>query len=334
MTSDASPLVLLLAPALAIIVAWWASTAMLLVLVGRSKRARRTTLLVLSVGASAALAASWALRSDESVLGAYAGVAAGLVIWAWHEFSFLGGFVTGPRRIACPEDASGWRRFRYGAAALAHHEVALGATLAGLLLISAGAANQAALWTFALLFGMRLSAKLNLFLGVAHVGAALLPSHLAYIASYFRRAPMNPLMPVSLLAGAALTAHLLQAAQIAATPGAAVQAALLAALAALAVLEHALMVAPAGPGGGGWDDTLWRWALKARAASELSASSTNDEHPSDSQRRRMMGLVAPAGGAAPTRAQTPRTSVEAPRQNARLETILIQGKDGASAPAR
>ena len=40
---------------------------------------------------------------------AYAGFAAAIVIWGWHEMSFLMGAVAGPNRAECPPDATGWR---------------------------------------------------------------------------------------------------------------------------------------------------------------------------------------------------------------------------------
>jgi len=54
-----------------------------------------------------------------------------------------------------------------------------------------GQPNHMALCTFALLWCMRLSAKLNLFFGVPFVGEQYLPVHLRYIGSYFKQAPIT-----------------------------------------------------------------------------------------------------------------------------------------------
>ena len=43
-------------------------------------------------------------------------------IWGWHELSFLTGLISGPRTIACPPDASGWRRFIMATSTLVYHE--------------------------------------------------------------------------------------------------------------------------------------------------------------------------------------------------------------------
>ena len=58
-----------------------------------------TALLVLALYG---LAAS---SDDTSVAGAYCAFTCGLLVWGWHEISFLMGFVTGPRRRPCPPAA-------------------------------------------------------------------------------------------------------------------------------------------------------------------------------------------------------------------------------------
>ena len=171
---------------------------------------------------------------------------------------FLMGAVTGPRRAACPPHARGWTRFRLATATVIHHELALAATAVLLLALSWGEPNRTGAATFALLFALRLSAKLNIFLGVPSFGDELLPAHLAYLKSYCGARATNPLMPVSFAATIAL-AGWLAAAALASDGGAAVSASLLFALAALGVLEHLFLVLPLK------DAALWRWAAPAGA---------------------------------------------------------------------
>jgi putative photosynthetic complex assembly protein 2 len=106
---------------------------------------------------------------------------------------------------------------------------------------------------------MRLSAKLNLFLGVRNFGEALLPDHLRYLETYFARRRMNALLPFSALAGIGACVGLVASA---AAPGSDVATAtghtLLASLIALGVLEHAFMVLPVPP------EALYRRVLPAR----------------------------------------------------------------------
>ena len=67
-----------------------------------------------------------------------------------------------------------------------YHELALLGNFAVLWWMQAGQVSHVAICTFAMLWCMRLSAKLNLFFGVPQNGAQYLPDHLKYLASYFR----------------------------------------------------------------------------------------------------------------------------------------------------
>ena len=66
-----------------------------------------------------------------------------------------------------------------------------------LVLLTWGAPNQIGVWTFVILWLMRLSAKLNVYLGVPNLTEEFLPDDLAYLKSYFANAPMNLLFPIS-----------------------------------------------------------------------------------------------------------------------------------------
>ena len=47
-------------------------------------------------------------------------------------------------------------------------------------------ANQVGLWTFVILWAMRQSAKLNVFLGVRNLSEEFLPEHLRYLETSLR----------------------------------------------------------------------------------------------------------------------------------------------------
>ena len=81
---------------------------------------------------------------DASASAAYVGFAAAIVIWGWHEMSFLMGVVAGPNREPCPPDATGWRRFAAATATVIHHELALAATAIMLFALTWGEPNQSA----------------------------------------------------------------------------------------------------------------------------------------------------------------------------------------------
>jgi len=238
---------------------WWFSTGLILYLDGLPRRTFSWSMIVMTVIALAALYGLWFTGSDTSLTGAYLSFTCGLLIWAWHELSFLTGCVTGPRRTPCPEVSGFWTRFRYASETVIHHELAIAATAALMAALTWGAANQIGLWTFVILWLMRLSAKLNIFLGVANLAEEFLPPHLRYLESYFRRRPLNLLFPVSVTVSTIATVLILERGLAEGVPpGEAAGAIFLGTLLALAVLEHWFLVLPIPA------TALWQWALDAQ----------------------------------------------------------------------
>ena len=242
-----NPLVL---AALYVLASWWLSTAVLLKLVwlGRS----RGRFLLFSALTVAALVGLQRSAADVTPGAAYVAFGCALVVWGWHELAFLLGLVTGPRTTACPERAVGWARFVAATEVVIHHELALAATLLALVALTWGQPNQVGVLAFLVLWIMRVSAKVNLFLGVRNFTESFVPQHLRYMLSYFRRARLNPLMPVSLL-----VVHLArQALALDASAFVLVSRTLVATLLALAVVEHLFLTLPVP------DAMLWSWAIR------------------------------------------------------------------------
>jgi len=262
-------------PVLYALFVWWFSTGLILYLDRRGRRTFRWSVLAATAALGAAVYGLVLSREAANVGGAYAAFSCALVVWGWHEMTFLMGLVTGPRRAASRPDSRGWRRFAEAASTLIYHEIALALTAVGLVALTWGAANQVGTWTFLILWGMRLSAKLNAFLGVPNMTEDFLPEHLAYLKTYFRKKPINALFPLSVTAGTLLGGLLVAQA---AAPGADAFATagnmLLAALTALAVLEHWFLVLPLP------DAALWRWALPRPAGKPAAAPADATTDPS------------------------------------------------------
>lgn len=247
--------------ALSALFVWWFSTgAILCVVKGADRRGgvmhRRAALLslpVLGIGLGGYLTS----LGDASVSGVYLGFLSAIAIWGWIEISFLSGVITGPNRFDCPEGISPWERFVRAWGTVAYHEMLLTACFAVMALVAVGAENLFGLWTFGVLFVARISAKLNLFLGVPKIHVEFLPRPLGHLPSHFRYARLNALFPVSVTLLAFATACWLERIYAATSPADAVGFALLAALTALALLEHWLMVLPLP------DEKLWRWMIPA-----------------------------------------------------------------------
>lgn len=247
-----------LLPPLVALFIWWFGTGVVMLLDGLPRHSFRW-----SLGASTLLAAGALLciaRSGASteVGGAYAAFTCAVLVWGWHELSFLTGWLTGPRKHACSAPLHGPTRFGQAVQAILWHELALLASGALITALTWGAPNQVATWTFWLLWVMRLSAKFNLFLGVRNRGEELLPPHLLYLGSYFRRRTMNALLPLSLLAGGAVAAGMVSAA-LAAGDTLRTGLLLVSSMLVLALIEHVLLVAPLPA------TLLWRWALRQPA---------------------------------------------------------------------
>jgi len=243
---------------------WWFLTGALLWLVRRADLGmginhRRAVLLSLPLLMCGFLFL-YLSRDDATPQGVYLAFLSALAIWAWIELAFLSGVISGPNKSPAPPFATGWQRFKMAAATLLWHEALLICTLLAIALIIWGQVNQLALWTFGVLFSARVSAKLNLFLGVPRIHTEFLPTPLAHLASHFRRASMNWLFPLSIAALTAATGLWFASALSAALPADLIGYSLLATLTLLALMEHWFMVLPIP------DQKLWRWMLPTSPA--------------------------------------------------------------------
>ncbi|MHA7839443.1 MAG: putative photosynthetic complex assembly protein PuhE [bacterium] len=250
-------------PALYTLFFWWFSTGLILHLDGLPARTFRWSLLGATALGVLSLVGLWESRTDPSVFGAYLAFSCSLLVWGWNEIAFLMGYLTGPRRSACPPDCRGWPHFRHAVEALLYHELAL--LLSALLIVTVtwGGPNQIGTWTFMVLWGMRISTKLNVFLGVPNLTVEFLPEGLRYLQSFFSKKPMNGLFPFSITISTTITLLLLQSAVAAETgPTGAAGLGFLTTLMALAVLEHWLLVVPLPAA------SLWSWGLRSRQGRE------------------------------------------------------------------
>ena len=257
-------------PVLFTVLVWWLSTGVILYLVGLPQRTFRWTFAGASGVLAAALFGLAHASAYQSAMGSYVAFACALLVWAWQEIGFLVGFVTGPRRTPCPSNVSAARRTLYALQTILHHEYALVLLACAVTVVTWDKPNQVGFWAFMILWAMRQSAKLNLFLGVRNLSEEFLPEHLRYMATYFRRKPMNALFPFSVGAGT-IAAILTWQHAFAAAPGsgAATGSALLATLLCAAVLEHLFMVTPLPA------TALWRWGLRSRESPTVPSPATS-----------------------------------------------------------
>ncbi len=245
--------------ALAILAAlfiWWFSTGAILWAVSRGA-ARAEVILTAPVAAGAFYALAWVAYQD-GLLAACLGFGAAILIWGWFELAFLTGVITGPNTRPCPPGLNGPRHFVMAWGTIAHHELALLATAIGIGTLTWHAPDQTGLWTFLILFIARISAKLNVYLGVPNLSHEMMPGPVAHMKTYFANRRMNWLFPVSVTLLTFAMACWIERTIAAETVGASAGFTLLATLTGLALLEHWLMVLPVR------DAALWQWMTRDR----------------------------------------------------------------------
>ncbi len=249
-------------PVLYALFLWWFSTGAILYLDGLPRRTFRWSLLGATGVLGLALYGLAASSAGTSAAAAYLAFTCGVLVWGWNEIAFLMGFVTGPRKQGCPESCRGWRHFWHAIETILYHELAIFGSAAAVVALTWGAPNQVGTWTFLVLWGMRLSTKLNVFLGVPNLSEEFLPEHLQYLTRFFSRRPMNLLFPVSITVSTVVTVQVVQSALAPeGDPFRVAGATFVATLLGLAVLEHWFLVVPLPSA------ALWNWGLRSRSAS-------------------------------------------------------------------
>ena len=245
--------------ALAALFLWWFSTGAILIVVRRAEHRGGLAHLRATIMALPFLGGGvWLFeltRHFDTVWASYLGFLSAVAIWGWVELAFLTGVVAGPNTTECHRVARGLERFLRAYGTIAYHETLLVLILFAMLITSYQEPNTVGLWTFIVLFFARISAKLNLFLGVPKINVEFLPMPLAHLPSHFRIAKLNWLFPFSISALSFAVFCWVERLMTVSDPADRVGFALLSSMTALALLEHWLMVLPVP------DARLWRWML-------------------------------------------------------------------------
>jgi putative photosynthetic complex assembly protein 2 len=246
-------------PMVVTLLVWFFATGLIAWLDNRDRATFPRALMIAGASGIAGLIAVVAGSMMPSITGAYIGFGGALMVWSWHEASFLMGAVAGPRREPSRPGAHGWDRFVDASSTLIYHEIALALTALMLLSVSWNAPNPTGAQVFVLLFALRLCSKLVLFAGVPNEIGTLLPPHLQYLCSYFGPQRFSGAFLCSLVGTLSLAAWL-GANALAAPPSSAeaVSASLLFTLGALGAIEHIFFALPFR------DGALWGWALPSR----------------------------------------------------------------------
>ena len=240
---------------------WWFGTGALFWVAQRAitRGGRGIAMAGASVLLAVAVWGLWTLGAGTTHEAAYLSFACGLAVWAWVELGLLLGYVTGPEKRPCPPGLAGPERFFRALGVVLWHEIALLALGVLLVWLTWGAANQIGAWTFVLLAAMRISAKLNLFLGVPYPPGLPLPGHLVHMATYFRRSSPTALMPAAItVATAVATLVAWRAANPALDPFHVTAYMLFWTMLVLGIVEHWFLILPVE------ESVIWQWFIRAR----------------------------------------------------------------------
>lgn len=253
---------------------WWFGTGVVLYLDNLPGRPFRWTVLGGATAFALAIFGLIVSNASTTILAVYASFSCSLVVWGVLEMSYFTGLAAGPRKTPCPQVSSEWKRFGLAILTSLYHELAIIATVLFLFALSWGEPNQTGTWTFVVLWLMRWSAKLNLFLGVPNLNEEWLPEHLRYLKTYMAKRGMNLLFPISVTVSTIVTVLIVLKAMTPEAAGAqAVGLILVATLLALAILEHWFLVLPLP------DEALWSWALPPQPQRDPPKSSDDSDRP-------------------------------------------------------
>lgn len=248
-------------PVLFVVLMWWFSTGAVLWLAGKSDGKRRAPLIIMTGVGILGLAGVYFSAHSAYGLGGpamtYVAVLSALAVWAFIEFTFLTGALTGSRLDPCPSDISEAERFRLAFHTISYHEYALVAGLICIALVSLpGGGGITAFAIFAMLWIMRISAKLTLFSGAPKFALDMMPNKLAYLQTYFRHDRIGPIFWLSMFGFTlGFLAAVYSFAMGSIAPEHTPTAIMLTTLLGLGVIEHWFMVLPIA------DSALWQWAM-------------------------------------------------------------------------
>lgn len=219
---------------------WWLTTGLLLV----AQRSVATRVLALAVATGlAAVGARWiaASRDDLTPHGVTRSFFGGALLWFWVATLLYGGWIVGTSDAVPPADISRAALAVEAIAATLYNDLLGLAVIAGALYLARGGQNRAGAWTVVTFWCSHQVAKLNVFAGVVHPGAEFLPPYLRHLERYFGPPSNSPLLGVSVVVLFAIAAVLALRSWRGPVAWRRRQCALLAALIALAALEHVLL---------------------------------------------------------------------------------------------
>jgi putative photosynthetic complex assembly protein 2 len=248
-------------PAIFVLFVWWFSTGAVIYLNNLPKETYQWSFLAVSLVLGGSIYGLYVTSHSNTIASAYLSFTFGLLAWAWTQFTFFTGLITGPRTTACPSSCKGPRHFWHAVESSMYHEIS--AALIGVVICftTMTGENHIGSWTYTIIWLMHSSAKINAVLGVRNLNIHFFPEHLRYIGSFLKKRAMNLLFPVSITVSTVAIAVLWhKAIEIQRDPFELLAFTFYIVILALGILEHWFLVLPIPA------EALWNWSVKARKA--------------------------------------------------------------------
>ncbi len=268
-------------PVLFVLFIWWFSTGAVIYLNNLPQYTYKWSFLGATFVLVASIYGLSVTSQSDSLFSAYLSFTFGLLAWAWTQFTFYTGLITGPRKTPCPASCKGSAHFWHAVETSMYHEIT--AALLGVVICfsTMHGKNHIGSWTYTIIWLMHSSAKINAVLGVRNLNDHFFPEHLRYLSSFLKKRPMNLLFPVSITVSTVAIAVLVhKAIEIQHDPFELLAFTFYIVILALGILEHWFLVLPIPA------EALWNWSVKARKAlsgpehEEFHANLQPNLHPS------------------------------------------------------
>ena len=248
-------------PVLFVLFVWWFSTGAVIYLNNLPKYTYKWSFLGATFVLVGSIYGLTVTSQSDTLASAYLSFTFGLLAWAWTQFTFYTGMITGPRTTPCPSSCTGSRHFWHAVETSMYHEIF--AALLGVVICfsTMNGQNHIGSWTYTIIWLMHTSAKLNAVLGARNLNEHFFPEQLRYLSSFIKKRPMNLLFPVSITVSTVALAVLVNKAMAAESGSFELLAyTFYIVILALGIVEHWFMMLPLPA------EALWNWAVKAKKA--------------------------------------------------------------------
>ncbi len=248
-------------PVLFVLFIWWFSTGAVIYLNNLPRYTYKWSFLGATFVLIASIYGLTVTSQSDSLVSAYWSFTFGLLAWAWTQFTFYTGMITGPRTTPCPSSCKGSLHFWHAVETCMYHEIT--AALLGVVICFSTmyGKNHVGSWTYTIIWLMHSSAKINAVLGVRNLNDHFFPEQLRYLSSFLKRSPMNVLFPVSItVSTVAISILVYKAMEVVNDPFELLAFTFYIVILALGILEHWFLVLPIPA------EALWNWSVKAKNA--------------------------------------------------------------------